>query len=107
MTTIKVMADYHCYPLWITDECGPDNVDPRSLDISVALAEQLDSWAEQYDATLDNENPLQSGFSSPTAHAQFVSQGKQLSKQLARELEKRYTVIYYNDMLSQVEELES
>jgi hypothetical protein len=47
MTTIKVMADYECWPLW-----NGDNLDPDSLPLSTYLREQLAAWAERYDETL-------------------------------------------------------
>jgi len=83
---IKVMPDYHCWPLWHyeSDTVGP--IEPRSLPVSYSLASQLEKWAEQYDHTLNQECPPGSKFATPEAETDFIRCGKDLATRLKSEL---------------------
>jgi hypothetical protein len=52
MRSIKMMADYHCWPLWEASAGRVGNIDPRTLPISRDLVVQLESWARLYDARI-------------------------------------------------------
>ena len=96
MNSIKVMTDYQCFPIW---HYGSDNVgeiDPASLPISKELSTSLLEWASTYDATLNLEDPIQSGFSSNLAESQFIDKGLELAQKLKIEL-KQTEVYYYHD----------
>ena len=91
----ELMPDYHCFPLWeLFDDDVPDNPDPAELPISVALQEALLDWADAYDATLDDGNPADSGFSSPQAASEFDDRGRDLWRRLAEELRGTAVVTY-------------
>ena len=96
---IKVMADYHCWPLW-WDAGEAGNIDPATLGVSAALAADLAAWAARYDATLDADDPARSGFATSAAEAAFETQGRLLARRLAQELEGRATVRYWRDQPS-------
>jgi hypothetical protein len=98
MNTIKVMADYECWPLW-----NGENLDPNSLPLSAYLQEQLAAWAERYDETLLDEYPPESGFSSESEAEQFVDDGRELARMLALELGQEYAVTYFNELLQELE----
>lgn len=68
---IKVMADYHCHPLWSLDEGMYADIDPASLGLSTELTHDLNAWAAAYDASLNPDNPAESRWSSDeqAAHA--------------------------------------
>ena len=101
MTTIKVMADYECWPLW-----NGENLDPDSLPISKYLREQLAAWAERYDETLLDEYPPDSGFSNESEAEKFVNDGRELAKLLALELGKEFAVTYFNELSRELETIQ-
>jgi hypothetical protein len=98
MTTIKVMADYECWPLW-----DGENLDQDSLPLSMYLREQLAAWAERYDETLLDEYPPESGFSSDSTAEKFVDDGRELANLLARELGNEFAVTYFNELSRELE----
>ncbi len=86
MRRLKLMADYGCLPLWGTAAAEIGEVDPADLRISAALVADLGHWAEAYEATLDRDDPLSSGFGSPEATAAFRAEGERLADRLRSEL---------------------
>lgn len=93
MRTIKLMADYDSFPLW---EASPDtvgNIDPASLPISDELKFRLGAWAASYDATLNADDPLESGFATPQAEHAFEQEGVEIADQLRAELGADYEVV--------------
>ncbi|MCL7456258.1 hypothetical protein ACIBVK_28625 [Micromonospora echinofusca] len=90
------MADYECYPTWLTGSAGVGNVDPAELPISNGLAAALLQWAQIYDGTLDRDDPASSGFPDADQEADFYVAGHELARRLAAELSGRYTVEYFD-----------
>ncbi|WJK41075.1 hypothetical protein O7608_01030 [Solwaraspora sp. WMMA2056] len=88
------MADYDCFPLWLLNRGGTDNVDPRELRLSPQLRSALLAWADAYDATLDRQDPVASGFPDAAAEESFHAHGVELAHQVAAELGARYQVTY-------------
>jgi hypothetical protein len=87
MTNIKVMADYGCFPLWdVSQDTGPSNVDPAMLPISPELRRDLMNWANEFDATLNAEDPPSSGFSAPEDERRFKEAAHALAQRLQQEL---------------------
>jgi hypothetical protein len=84
---IRVMADYDSYPLWRRDEDGTAN---RSQE----LADELMRWADDYDRTLNREDPVSSGFPDAAVESEFVERGRRLAGRLAAEVGGRYVVEY-------------
>lgn len=93
MRTLKLMADYQCFPLWEASPGEVGNVNPASLPISSVLQSQLMDWADVYDGTLNLENPACSGFMDTNAKAVFNMQGIRLADQLRNELGPEYVVV--------------
>lgn len=87
---LKLMPDYYSYPLWEETEGGYDNVDPAEIPISPGLKNDLISWAQKYDDTLDRDDPRQSGFPTPEAEAAFKAEGEALLARLKAELGQQY-----------------
>lgn len=84
MRTLRLMADYECFPLWEAGD-AVGNVDPWSLDIPGELAAALSTWGDEYTATLNQEDPTASGFADePTAPA-WVLAGARLADRLRDE----------------------
>ena len=92
--SLKLMADYECSPLWEQTETGTDNIDPDNLPISQGLRDALNAWAEQYDDTLDRDDPRRSGFPNPEAEVTFNANGRALLDNLQSELGQEYTLTF-------------
>lgn len=102
MKTIKVMPDYHCWPLWNAGgEIG--NIDPALLPISEDLRSALLEWADVFDAILVTENPAASEFASEEARAEFDRHGRELARQVAKELSGSHHVLYFSVVQRKVE----
>jgi hypothetical protein len=86
MRCIKFMPDYGCFPLWETMQEGSENVDPNSLPISASLKSEIDNWASIYDATLNEDDPINSGFKSELEEEEFRHRGMELANRLSSEL---------------------
>ena len=78
---IRLMADYGSFPLWHED--GPElgDIDPATLPISEALRAELNGWADQYQATLNEDDPAASGFETEAEEEQFKAEGGRLLEQ--------------------------
>jgi hypothetical protein len=92
---LKLMPDYHCFPLWKTGgEIG--NVDPDDLPLTNDLKAALRAWANAYDNTLNQEYPPDSGFASPAEEEAFEVEGRRLWNVLQAQLGPEYKVAYYS-----------
>ena len=93
---IKVMADYECPCLWWDGEAekvGPIELD--ELPLSDSLKADLQTWTDQYDATLSRDDPLRSGFSTPEGEAAFHARGRSFVKRLEAELGPSARIRYW------------
>jgi hypothetical protein len=95
-STLKLMADYHCSPIWWT-EGRVGNVEIETLPISHQLKAALSAWAASYDRTLDLSDPQEGGFRSATEADAFDSEGQRLWRALQQELGAGYKVVYFSD----------
>jgi hypothetical protein len=94
MRTFKLMADYHCFPLWETHGDSTGNVDPASLPISPQLVKRLDAWAADFDSSLNLDDPINSGFPTQAAERAFHDEGQHLFQLLRDELGDGFAVTY-------------
>ncbi len=92
MRTIKVIADYQCFPLWEASPGVVGNIDPEDLPISFSLQQRLTAWAKKFDATLNIDDPLSSGFGSEEERIKFREEGAILAQNLQEELRPGYIV---------------
>ena len=86
MNTIKLMADYQCWPLWKASPGEVGNINPTDLPISQELCERLLEWSLAYGETLNIEDPANSGFESIEAEDEFKKEGRELAELLREEL---------------------
>ena len=94
--TFKLMPDYQCFCLWETNNNNiSDNIDPNELPISQELKHDLSAWEEKYDATLDWDDPISSGFKSEQEEEQFIKDGENLQKRLQQELGSGFKVTLF------------
>jgi hypothetical protein len=95
MRTIKLMADYQCYPLWGTTLEDLGDISPADLPISDSLRKDLLAWAGEYDATLDLDDHTNIGFESQASADRFMAAGHRLLARLREELGPDYQVTHY------------
>ena len=95
--TIKLMADYECYPLWWSEPKLVGNIKPAKLPLSQETLDRLSKWASTYDATLNQEYPPDSGFASEEDAQAFEQEGISLWQQLQKELAPDYEVLYFSE----------
>ena len=94
---LQVLSDYECFPLWRPGSSGVENVDPATLPVSGELAAALLRWAEEFDQTLNQDYPPDSGFPLERDRQDFLQRGRHLAGRLARELGSGYRVTYQGD----------
>lgn len=94
MKALRLMADYHCRPIWEDGGDTVGNVDPASVPISEDLIRRLNSWAAKFDATLDLADPSNSGFASEALASAFVEEGLALCRAFEAELGDGYLFRY-------------
>jgi hypothetical protein len=95
MRRLRVSADYHAFPVWDVDDGGM--VDASTLPIDAQLVERLQAWADRYDATLDLDDPLASGFATPDEEVAFTADGRQLARALQVALGPDFVVSFAGD----------
>ncbi|WEX88796.1 hypothetical protein PZN02_001308 [Sinorhizobium garamanticum] len=94
MKTLKLMPDYHCFPLWENAGEAVGNVDPALLPIPEDLVLRLNSWAAKFDETLDLDDPTKSGFESEPVEQAFLDEGRHLCEALQSQLGGGYLVTH-------------
>lgn len=88
------MADYECWPLWWDGNGRVGNIAPSDLGLSDRLSAALRAWSSAYDATLNRDDPLSSGFASIDDQQQFHEWGERLANRVADELGSGAVVRY-------------
>jgi hypothetical protein len=71
------------------------NISPEELGLSNGLSADLAAWASSYDATLNRDDPLVSGFVSGDDERLFHEQGQRLAERVAGELGSGTLVRYF------------
>jgi hypothetical protein len=95
MKTIKLMADYHCFPLWNSTQGEDyDNINPEDIPISRELCIKLLQWADSFDTILNVNDPRSSCFKTEIEEKQFIEEGHKLKKQLQNELGNTFEIRY-------------
>jgi hypothetical protein len=100
---IKLMADYDCFPTWEVFDNGTENINPDFLDISDQLKKDLDIWSNTYDQTINNDDPIKSGFLSPDLEKKFEAEGKRLWNELKKELDSTFKILYFSEKSRSIE----
>lgn len=95
MRKIKLMTDYGCFPLWDASGVTCGNIDPGYLPISSVLRNRLFQWSIAYDQTLNEEDPLNSGFVDDFEKKKFLEEGEAIYEELKKELGSDYLVFYF------------
>lgn len=101
-TTIKLMPDYRCYPLWGMDDDNIGDIDPTTLPLSPEMIARLKVYADEFDAGLNWDDP---GNTPPATEAETEALeqfGLSLWEQLRQELSANYHVFYFSQKLRRV-----
>ena len=94
---IKLMWDYHCWPLWQHDGQIFDNTDPATLPLSAATLARLEAWAAIPDAKLAEHADCPQDISWAAHETQsFEAEGRALWRILQRELGEDYHIVYHS-----------
>jgi hypothetical protein len=109
MRSVRILADYYCFALWVADESGYENIAPSAQEIGLSepLARDLDHWAAEYSATLREDDPVNSGFESEAAENDFYARGYQLASRVKRELGESWQVSYFDGVLRRDVQIEN
>ena len=83
---IRLDVDYESLPLWDASPGGWGEIDPETLDLSPSLKHDLMHWATLYHATLDYDDPTNSGFQSDIDEQVFLETRDRLAQRLRDEL---------------------
>jgi len=90
---LKLMADYHCWPLWHHGGREVGNIDPAEVGVSEALAAKLESWAATFDSHLNVSDPAAATWTQEEEN-QFEAEGRRLCRALGAEIGCRFTIVY-------------
>jgi hypothetical protein len=94
---IKLHADYYSFPVWWVESDTVVCFDPSQLPITSELLKRLMNWQDQYDSTLNMNDPIESGFENDIEEELFESEGLSLWAELREELLGEYDVYYFSD----------
>lgn len=94
---IKLMPEYGGTVLWKAGASDVGAIDPDDLPLSHELKKMLRSWGSEYDATLNDEYPPDSGFPTRAAEEAFYAEGERLRGLMQAELGVEYEIIYRNN----------
>lgn len=100
------MPDYGCYSIWVSEAGGIfENINPQYLKISPQLQKKINDWENKYESTLDNINPVNSGFTNFHDKIKFEMEGVYIWKELVKELNET-EIIYFSVIDSKLYTLE-
>lgn len=96
---LKLMPEYECYPIWISDNGGIfKNIPPSNLNISEDLLNKITYWDKIYEDAYNRLNPIASGIKEEQLIL-FKKQGMEIYVQLLLELPDHEIIyVYQNDI---------
>jgi hypothetical protein len=99
--SVKVMTDWFGDPLWVFNPYANNSavpVDPASPDLGLSadLARDLSAWQNEWDVTLNHDDPASSGFSTDEAERSFDERGWELARRVRREVPADWDVTYFS-----------
>lgn len=97
ITKLRLMLDYHCYPVWLYDENGSivDTLLPEELRSDTELDAKFDDLQERFDALfIDNEHEFSfKGFKTEEEKQQFLKDWQSAVSDLRNKVAGRYEVV--------------
>ena len=98
LRAVTVMFDWECWALWVNERNSYRNVDPHAFGLSADLAQALDEWTAEAQATFVACDPIASGFREAAMQLAWGEQGAALAGRLQRELGNRATGEYFDEV---------
>jgi hypothetical protein len=89
----KLMADYGAFPLWAMDDGLIGDFSPQDLGVSEELTADLWAWANDFDASLNRDDPANSHWSAELFR-QHIDEGLALARRIKRELPDREVFVH-------------
>ena len=80
---VRIAPEYQCWPLW-NDETG-DNLHPNDLDLSNDLARRILAWDDAFQATFNQEDPMESKFPTPEEEDAYQAETRILAEAIHQE----------------------
>lgn len=103
--TVKIMPDYGCSPIWIYQNGDlVSNPELDSLPWPPDLICLLKSWDKRFQDTLNQDDPVESGFPTAMARQAFSQEGQQLCDRIRVVLGPDYRVVYHSIEIGQIVE---
>jgi hypothetical protein len=101
MRQLKLMWDYHCWPLWLYEGLEADslsvNTDPATLPLLPSTIARLSAWAAIPDAKLaEHIDAPQDMIWTDAETRSFEEEGRALWAELQREIGEEYYVVYFS-----------
>lgn len=94
---IRVMLEYHCYPVWLYDEDGDivDTLLPEELRDDKALDQRFDDLQSRYDALfIDNAHDFTYvGFTTDEQKQCFLADWDEAVAELEKKLNGKYPIV--------------
>jgi hypothetical protein len=78
---LRLRPEFACCPLWDADT--GDNVSHYHIDISMDLAERIENWDDRFQLIYKEDDPVSSGFASPEEEQAYISEGREIARELA------------------------
>lgn len=95
--TLRLMLEYHCYPVWLYDENGEvvDTLLPEELRSDLELDSKFDALQARYDALfIDNEHEFSyKGFRSDEEKEDFLNKWNEAIEELAAKVNGKYLIV--------------
>ena len=96
MKKIKFMNEYSSSSLWhmefdVDGEIGC--IEPESLPITDELINHINEWSAMFDATLNHDYPIESGFENYQAAEKFLQTGHEIAHKLQDELGDKFLIV--------------
>lgn len=99
---IKLMSDYHCYPLWWAGSAPVGNINPETLPLSPELISRLENWAKTFDSWMNFNEPNSAEAPAEREVQLFEEEGIRLWKELRRQLLPDYEVFYHSHRANKI-----
>ncbi len=99
------MPEYGCSPIWLYDGINlVQNLEISELAVSKSLKNAIQSWANTYESTFDDDYPPDSGFANKLDEAAFESAGVLIWEKILIEINSYYNVHYYSILTNEIYE---
>ncbi len=98
MKRIKLLAEYGGTVIWNLDPFESYPMELDELPISDELRSRLRDWADEYDSSLNTEDPSSSDVLDEKQTAAFYGKGMKLWIDLKNELGPDYKVFYFSEI---------